>query len=919
MKKRLFAIIIAAVMVAAMLPVNFASANDSGSTIETTLKYDVTGFMKGYGYSYNNTAKSLEDMTYEKTHGMFEFGSASGGYTTVISSSFQYSTNGRMQLGSGNWICYKINVPADGTYTMKVYPETRSNGGDCTIYISGSGASTSNSNIFGYYTCLDSSLPTNTNEECTDGMMVQASTDYATAANATIALTAGEHYVTFRKTSGSYIYVGSFELISGAGDDAILASVVSDKEDSIFKGGSADFDAKLYMNDLSEADKADYTISYASDNNAVATVNAATGEITAVDIGAANITATVVNEAGVSLTATKKVNVVTDEIKVLYDVNQAMFELEMAWRSDAENNPRLDALDYTATNEFFAFHSASENRIQADGKPDNNYIKYSGTLSANGYGRYQLRKSTWLALEVFVPRAGQYVMEMYSRPQTSDDRFDVDMNVFVSTEATTDASKLIGTYNVAETYGSSESIVTHTVGTHKFDAPGKYVITFKIQTDKSDAFSLIDTFALVSGDNNAIIGGAITSTADSINKDEEETATVSASGYLSKTAEAASFTYSSSDEDIATVDENSGVVTGVSVGTVNIIATCADAKYGGVLTKAITVTQNEDAEITQAFTPAKDAESTTVPATATVSALAAYIGGDKNGDAVLSVTSPSIGSELATVVAPDVAGYDFLYWAKGNTTKRQILSDKKSFTFKPTVETNYIIAVYVASEGDGDNKAEFYNANGQLIEVKISGKTPSLPSMAGYGEAEKWALYGTNDTYGADAEIAYSGTKIFVAKYDNIKNYQITVDGVEGTYDFGEVVECRTTVPQGKVFKAWAKTVNGKAAEIVSLDPEYDFYAWEACTVTPIFADATAVYSGKARKIILGTLSVGDNTAYMAEYIGLEGAVEKGIMLGSTKIPMATSGTQFTVTDDTQATEVYGYAILADGTVFFDK
>ena len=49
----------------------------------------------------------------------------------------------------------------------------------------------------------------------------------------------------------------------------------------------------------------------------------------------------------------------------------------------------------------------------------------------------------------------------------------------------------------------------------------------------------------------------------------------------------------------------------------------------------------------------------------------------------------------------------------------------------------------------------------------------------------------------------------------------------------------------------------------------------------------------------------------MAEFIGFDGAKEKGIMFGTKKIAMTTDYAQFTVTNDTTADiTVTGYAIV---------
>ncbi|MBQ7053701.1 MAG: hypothetical protein IJN97_00615, partial [Oscillospiraceae bacterium] len=229
-----------------------------------------------------------------------------------------------------------------------------------------------------------------------------------------------------------------------------------------------------------------------------------------------------------------------------------------------------------------------------------------------------------------------------------------------------------------------------------------------------------------------------------------------------------------------------------------------------------------------------------------------------------------------------------------------------------------------------EDKVEFYNYNGQLLDATSEGgKMPALPSMTGYGKADHWVHYGTDNTYeaGADASAFETGTHIFVAQYAPLEeNITVTAENctVNGaspaTVKYGDTVECVATGDGDKTFKWWTKTVNGKT-EIVSLEKEYSFKAWETCTVTAVYGESKPSYFGKMMRIILDELTVeGTNDkAYMAEFVGLDSAIEKGIMLGTKKIAMSSKDNQFTVINDTTATDIKGYAILTNGTLITDK
>ncbi len=276
------------------------------------------------------------------------------------------------------------------------------------------------------------------------------------------------------------------------------------------------------------------------------------------------------------------------------------------------------------------------------------------------------------------------------------------------------------------------------------------------------------------------------------------------------------------------------------------------------------------------------------------------------------ITFGDVCEDITAPAAPE--GYKFLYWAKGNSAKKQILSfSEKLSGFRPNEGVNYLMAVYEAESG-GAGDAKFYNANGQLLDLKITnGKLPPYPSMPGYGKARAWALKnpdGTYTEYTTDAPENTSGTMIFMAVYDDLEaNITVTVDGEERKVKYGDPVKCVPKDPGNGEFMYWKK--NG---ELVSIDEDYTFLAFCDCEVESVFGGGIEELSKKMRKIILTGFVAGDETAVMAEFIGCEDTIEKGIMFGNMRVPMSTASTQFAVIDDTvgEATAT-GYAIFRDG------
>lgn len=281
------------------------------------------------------------------------------------------------------------------------------------------------------------------------------------------------------------------------------------------------------------------------------------------------------------------------------------------------------------------------------------------------------------------------------------------------------------------------------------------------------------------------------------------------------------------------------------------------------------------------------------------------------------ITFGDVCEDITAPAAPE--GYKFLYWAKGNSAKKQILSfSEKLSGFRPNEGVNYLMAVYEA-ENDGEGDAKFYNANGQLLDLKITtdNKLPSYPSMPGYGKARAWALKnpdGTYTEYTTDAPENTSGTMIFMAVYDDLEaNITVTVDGEERKVKYGDPVKCVPKDLGNGEFMYWTKEVNG-VSEIVSIDSDYTFLAFCNCEVKSVFGGGIEELSKKMRNIILTRFTAGDETAVMAEFIGCEDAIEKGIMFGNMRVPMSTASTQFAVIDDTVGEDTAtGYAIIREG------
>ena len=342
--------------------------------------------------------------------------------------------------------------------------------------------------------------------------------------------------------------------------------------------------------------------------------------------------------------------------------------------------------------------------------------------------------------------------------------------------------------------------------------------------------------------------------------------------------------YKSSDVNVATVSAD-GVVTAVSAGNAKIWAETSDGKVKSnevIVTVSAPVAPEEDEELKAAFDAKTEAANTYVESTVTGLTDDSTITAKKNSNGTFSLTAPETKNDAK-----------FLYWAKGMSKNKKIVSFSNVLSDYMPEENgkNYLIAVY---EDDISETAEYYNANGQRI---ATGTEPALPSMAGYGKASGWAKFGE--------------TNIYVAEYGNKTtpdNVTVTVDGKAQTVPYGTKITCKADESKAN-FKCWKKSdINGKT-EIVSAEKNYAFNVWESCTVESIYEEH--FYTGAKLKIIIDTFTVGNDTAVMAEFVGLGNAVEKGIMYNGRKIAMTKPGNQFTVTADNGGTFV-GYAIIGN-------
>lgn len=219
-----------------------------------------------------------------------------------------------------------------------------------------------------------------------------------------------------------------------------------------------------------------------------------------------------------------------------------------------------------------------------------NWASSSDNFKAYGSGantNIAMRRWYWSGVKVWVPMAGTYTLKVnYATGLAFSQN-----NMRVYWNAAGNKTGKVGEYKSPEgNYATDEKwnqqfitlSPTPFTATVTAAAPGYYYVAFEVDGTGDNIINGLyarASFASISlesgdGNGNAIVLGKIDAPFE-LNTTDNKTKTLSASGYLSQTREAVTFKYESSDNSVATVDEN-GLVTAVGAGEATITATSAD-------------------------------------------------------------------------------------------------------------------------------------------------------------------------------------------------------------------------------------------------------------------------------------------------------------------------------------------------------
>lgn len=273
---------------------------------------------------------------------------------------------------------------------------------------------------------------------------------------------------------------------------------------------------------------------------------------------------------------------------IKYDVGGIMTKYQMWPASWGDVLLHMADVKFNHTNGFFEYDYADP--IVNNTLSSVEYTYGTKTISINKNGGY-------ITFKINVPKTGDYKLRMDHDLALQGAYVDVIIDgttVGAYNCYNSAASKnwfgLTGSNNHTKSIAKVVNAETNELGEDAIfhlDA-GVRSITFKVKGTLPISASYrgsIGTFELISGDGNgnAIIG----SINDDIQLNARQTEQLTATGYLSSTCEAIEkFTYSSSSDSVATVDEN-GLITAVGAGTATITASAGTVN---ALSTTVTVT-----------------------------------------------------------------------------------------------------------------------------------------------------------------------------------------------------------------------------------------------------------------------------------------------------------------------------------------
>ncbi|MBQ2743574.1 MAG: Ig-like domain-containing protein, partial [Oscillospiraceae bacterium] len=549
-----------------------------------TIRYDIAAVMSKLGAVYEKTQLVPFKAFNEKiSNGFFSYYDSLGnkdGYTD--SSNFNYR-NGSFQIFSNKsknvqrWIALEVFVPAPGLYRMDMYNVAYSDYGNVDVYLSRGKASVNEADWIGKYDCkgADKSFVTVTTPNVIENIEIPER---------------GYYVFTF-KVDHRYGFVGTFDLISGEELTAPMAVRISGAD-----SGFAEVEA--YMSDGSPVNAEEAKITWKSSNENVAEIGP-NGYIIPKNIGKTTISVAV-EANGFTSDASCEFEVTEEPAKPLgfagVREEYNFWNVNTRYTAGAGTNSiDIRNIKYTHTaptgNGNWEWYGASE---------DTTTTALAYYASNAQRLRFNLLNNGWAALTLNIPEAGKYALS-----------FDYDtynpyggiseIHILPKAEASQlpgnlTTKNLIGTVDYLsgkdKTWGSG----TKSLGIREFSEAGEYVIVFRQISDRKTGYFFLESLSLdgvnvfkslrVEAEEDKLALGSNKTTQINVEPNRMDVTSIS--------IDACKTVFTSSDEKVATVDNN-GLVTAVSEGNATITVTVtAD---GTTLKKTIAIEVIDDSGV----------------------------------------------------------------------------------------------------------------------------------------------------------------------------------------------------------------------------------------------------------------------------------------------------------------------------------
>ncbi len=342
-----------------------------------------------------------------------------------------------------------------------------------------------------------------------------------------------------------------------------------------------------------------------------------------------------------------------------------------------------------------------------------------------------------------------------------------------------------------------------------------------------------------------------------------------------------------------TTEGVSGTFTATEAGTATITATTTINGTPYTDTFNVTVTSDEDEEVTLP----------TISMSVSTDAACAgnlTVNGDTQTEATLTYSAKA--GDTVTVVAKDIEGKTFRGWLRGGENGTPVWAEN-TYTF--TAATNVALyAKYTDAPAAGDS--EYYDWNGEFLACE----EPDTSTLSKYGFSFKeWLDAVVNDI-----------TR-YVANYDTTNTYKITKpDTVTATVDDKAAADLTAVAHDAKVtltndsVVSWY--VNGNP---VAYGASYTFYATENAAVT---------IDNEVQEGPIVNLTNPEGDTYILEYnANGKTVIEKGIVFGGDGASVASCSYKvisqrnadfgkLMAENDESSTVVRGYIIYEDGDTY---